>query len=719
MGGDALPYSQGLGLLALTLAVYYAPPLERTPLHQTRVEVLFWPLAYAFGAYIHLCLPTSPLIAVGIAPERPFAAAMVGFAAIFGAATQQRRRRERLKSMAARIDLDQGLALTPSVRARVATLRIRDLLQQRAGLLHGLLEPFLTGTRSDLCDALTEVAKGGPADLVSLIHSTEVDLGVLIQHGQEGVAKILRQSVQIMGVTEKATLIDALQRQESDFRANEELQDCALDALRSTHGAELLRLKNLLDSGGDVFSLHRLVYLDMSEEKRRVALAHFQREAAVWAQARFIKGMPAESLYPERSSTGRDAGAVAGLRTARKPIKILSDIDDTLFSSGGHFPAGCDRRIPRHEYYPGLLQLFREVEAGATAAGATPDADSNASHRTPEKKAKEGRASEQEVTLWVRERCAGQTRHEASGWEERVFPADSPLSSLAARLLTTGGTAHVAFARPPSVGEASPIAFLSARPHAYKDYTEAASYRTFRLLHSRGQISCVPTLLAGELRSSMGSMLLAIGEMLSRAAKSTPSAAWASVGHAKAKTFAEYTRLYPECDYVLFGDNGQGDLLCAELLHKRASDPALAGDAASPISAPRTSFMQLVKPVEQQLSDLPAGTETGERQKRWRDARICFNHTYAGAACDAQQHGLISMEGLSRVASTARKDLDRMQIEYRDSSQDWSRRVEELNADLRKCNAVLPFELAVAELKPRGTASLTSGSSTVHLALHR
>ena len=58
-------------------------------------------------------------------------------------------------------------------------------------------------------------------------------------------------------------------------------------------------------------------------------LAHFQREAAVWAQARFIKGMPAESLYPERSSTGRDAGAVAGLRTARKPIKILSDIDDT------------------------------------------------------------------------------------------------------------------------------------------------------------------------------------------------------------------------------------------------------------------------------------------------------------------------------------------------------------------------------------------------------
>ena len=96
-----------------------------------------------------------------------------------------------------------------------------------------------------------------------------------------------------------------------------------------------------------------------------------------------------------------------------------------------------------------------------------------------------------------------------------------------------------------------------------------------------------------------------------------------------------------------------------------------------------------------------------------------LNHTYAGAACDAQQHGLISMEGLSRVASTARKDLDRMQIEYRDSSQDWSRRVEELNADLRKCNAVLPFELAVPELKPRGTASLASGSSTVHLALHR
>ena len=29
--------------------------------------------------------------------------------------------------------------------------------------------------------------------------------------------------------------------------------------------------------------------------------------------------------------------------------KVLSDVDDTLYSSGGMFPAGIDRRYPRYE----------------------------------------------------------------------------------------------------------------------------------------------------------------------------------------------------------------------------------------------------------------------------------------------------------------------------------------------------------------------------------
>jgi hypothetical protein len=43
-------------------------------------------------------------------------------------------------------------------------------------------------------------------------------------------------------------------------------------------------------------------------------------------------------------------------------LKIVSDIDDTLMSSGGSFPAGCDRTYPRHCIYPGVLAFYSEMD---------------------------------------------------------------------------------------------------------------------------------------------------------------------------------------------------------------------------------------------------------------------------------------------------------------------------------------------------------------------
>ena len=43
---------------------------------------------------------------------------------------------------------------------------------------------------------------------------------------------------------------------------------------------------------------------------------------------------------------------------------MLSDIDDTLVCSGGHYPAGMDRRWPRKAVYPGVLALYRELDLG-------------------------------------------------------------------------------------------------------------------------------------------------------------------------------------------------------------------------------------------------------------------------------------------------------------------------------------------------------------------
>jgi len=52
------------------------------------------------------------------------------------------------------------------------------------------------------------------------------------------------------------------------------------------------------------------------------------------------------------------------LRNIKAWRKILSDVDDTLISSGGHYPAGCDKRYPKKALYPGVLAFYRELDLG-------------------------------------------------------------------------------------------------------------------------------------------------------------------------------------------------------------------------------------------------------------------------------------------------------------------------------------------------------------------
>jgi hypothetical protein len=44
--------------------------------------------------------------------------------------------------------------------------------------------------------------------------------------------------------------------------------------------------------------------------------------------------------------------------------QVVSDIDDTLMSSGGSYPAGRDMRYPRDCVYPGVLAFYNELDAG-------------------------------------------------------------------------------------------------------------------------------------------------------------------------------------------------------------------------------------------------------------------------------------------------------------------------------------------------------------------
>lgn len=131
----------------------------------------------------------------------------------------------------------------------------------------------------------------------------------------------------------KAVLIDALQKK--GMVLNGRCQEAACKVLLSCHAEELTALKNMVDGSGSHHNLYKLVYNDITDARlRRRILRHFAWEA-----------------HEVRKALGH-----------RKGVKVLSDVDDTLYSSGGKFPAGCDRRFPHHMIYPGCLALYRTLD---------------------------------------------------------------------------------------------------------------------------------------------------------------------------------------------------------------------------------------------------------------------------------------------------------------------------------------------------------------------
>lgn len=106
-------------------------------------------------------------------------------------------------------------------------------------------------------------------------------------------------------------------------------------------GEMCVQLKNMTDLGGDYQNLYKLIYSDISSEHtRNDILEHFKNEAKALAREANEKHQ-------------------IPIKDYKYGVKILSDVDDTLYSSGGKFPAGIDREYPKHQLYPGCLNFFR------------------------------------------------------------------------------------------------------------------------------------------------------------------------------------------------------------------------------------------------------------------------------------------------------------------------------------------------------------------------
>mmetsp|Transcript_9312 Transcript_9312/g.17357 ORF Transcript_9312/g.17357 Transcript_9312/m.17357 type:complete len:1109 (-) Transcript_9312:252-3578(-) len=161
------------------------------------------------------------------------------------------------------------------------------------------------------------------------------------------IETLAEQRISELTVISRCILVDALQSMK--LSAHPKAEHYVKNIFLKTFGDNLSELKSLSDSKGDFQSMHKLIYFDIkSKEVRKAILDHISTQARV-QKAHMRLG----------TSQSRRRGEFAWR-------KILSDVDDTLLCSGGAYPAGIDRSLPRKVLYPGVLGFYRELDLGDT-----------------------------------------------------------------------------------------------------------------------------------------------------------------------------------------------------------------------------------------------------------------------------------------------------------------------------------------------------------------
>ena len=141
------------------------------------------------------------------------------------------------------------------------------------------------------------------------------------------------------------------------MRANQNAEYYVRNIILNTFGDDLSDVKTMTDQKGDYYCMSKLIYDDIkSETVRHDILKHIRTQGA-------------------RQLAMRQGGTKRGPK--RRYLiawrKILSDVDDTLLSSGGSYPSGIDKRYPKKVVYPGVLAFYRELDLGTTGPDDWPE----------------------------------------------------------------------------------------------------------------------------------------------------------------------------------------------------------------------------------------------------------------------------------------------------------------------------------------------------------
>ncbi|OQS05766.1 hypothetical protein THRCLA_20533 [Thraustotheca clavata] len=147
-------------------------------------------------------------------------------------------------------------------------------------------------------------------------------------------------------IQSRAIVLDALMLMR--ISAHERCERYVKNIITRTTGDDLSLLKSTTDSKGNVYSMHKLIYHDIKDVAiRNAILSHIQRVATVQRTHMQLKTTYTTAKLKQQAWR-----------------KVLSDVDDTLYSSGGRYPAGMDTRYPRHTIYPGVFAFYRQLDLG-------------------------------------------------------------------------------------------------------------------------------------------------------------------------------------------------------------------------------------------------------------------------------------------------------------------------------------------------------------------
>ncbi len=184
--------------------------------------------------------------------------------------------------------------------------------------------------------ALLDLLRGAnPAELDALVRGrgAHAILGAVDdrffgpKNRSAALALLTKERLGDLSIESRYALVSALHQDLASSGDDRAVRDVFL----GTRGTQLTALKNLVDAEGGSRDLVQLVFRDLGDAKARAAiLAHFAQEAA---------SLP------------------------RRELKILSDVEDTFG------PGPRERRYPHGSPYPGVRQLYLELDRGPQGSG--------------------------------------------------------------------------------------------------------------------------------------------------------------------------------------------------------------------------------------------------------------------------------------------------------------------------------------------------------------